>query len=112
RHLGLDHPETEEQKISREEWNKNRSGWFGEIREGIIPYTARFADPQTEHEVMGYLAWLRSELILCNEFLSRFSKRWQGLELPYRVVENVERVGYEAGDFHLTMDQDRILELL
>lgn len=112
RHLGLDHPETEEQKISREEWNKNRSGWFGEIREGIIPYTARFADPQTEHEVMGYLAWLRSELILCNEFLSRFSKRWRGLELPYRVVENVERVGYEAGDFHLTMDQDRILELL
>lgn len=112
RHLGLDHPETAEQKISREEWKKNRSGWFGEIREGIIPYTARFADPQTEHEVMGYLAWLRSELILCNEFLSRFSKRWQGLELPYRVVENVERVGYEAGDFHLTMDQDRILELL
>ena len=112
RHLGLDHPETAEQKISREEWKKNRSGWFGEIREGMIPYTARFADPQTEHEVMGYLAWLRSELILCNEFLSRFSKRWQGLELPYRVVENVERVGYEAGDFHLTMDQDRILELL
>ena len=112
RHLGLDHPETAEQKISREEWNKNRSGWFGEIREGMITYTARFADPQTEHEVMGYLAWLRSELILCNEFLSRFSKRWQGLELPYRVVENVERVGYEAGDFHLTMDQDRILELL
>ena len=112
RHLGLDHPETAEQKLSREEWKKNRSGWFGEIREGMIPYTARFADPQTEHEVMGYLAWLRSELILCNEFLSRFSKRWQGLELPYRVVENVERVGYEAGDFHLTMDQDRILELL
>ena len=112
RHLGLDHPETAEQKTSREEWKKNRSGWFGEIREEIIPYTARFADPQTEHEVMGYLAWLRSELILCNEFLSRFSKRWQGLELPYRVVENVERVGYEAGDFHLTMDQDRILELL
>ena len=112
RHLGLDHPETAEQKTSRKEWNKNRSGWFGELRERIIPYTARFADPQTEHEVMGYLAWLRSELILCNEFLSRFSKRWQGLELPYRVVENVERVGYEAGDFHLTMDQDRILELL
>ena len=112
RHLGLDHPETAEQKLSREEWKKNRSGWFGEIREGIIPYTARFADPQTEHEVMGYLEWLRSELILCNEFLFRFSKRWQGLELPYRVVENVERVGYEAGDFHLTMDQDRILELL
>lgn len=112
RHLGLAHPETAERKISQEEWKKNRSGWFGEIREGIIPYTARFVDPQTEHEVMGYLAWLKSELILCNEFLSRFSKRWQGLELPYRVVENVERVGYEAGDFHLTMDQDRILELL
>lgn len=112
RHLGLDHPETAEQKLSREEWKKNRSGWFGEIREGMITYTARFADPQTEHEVMGYLEWLRSELSLCNEFLSRFSKRWQGLELPYRVVENVERVGYEAGDFHLTMDQDRILELL
>ena len=112
RHLGLDHPETAEQKLSREEWKKNRSGWFGEIREGMITYTARFADPQTEHEVMGYLEWLRSELSLCNEFPSRFSKRWQGLELPYRVVENVERVGYEAGDFHLTMDQDRILELL
>ena len=112
RHLGLNHPETTEQKTSQEEWKKNRSGWFGEICEGIIPYTARFVDPQTEHEVMEYLAWLKSELTSCNEFLSRFSKRWQELELPYKVIENVERVGYEAGDFHLTMDQDRVLELL
>ena len=122
RHLGLDHSETAEQKLSQEEkisqreWKKNSSGYFGEIRDRCIPYIACFKDPQTEHEVKEYLAWLKSELLLCNEFLSRFSKRWQSLELPRSVDDknknNIVRSGYEAGDFHLTMDQDRILELL
>ena len=122
RHLGLDHSETAEQKLSQEEkisqreWKKNSSGHFGEIRDRCIPYIACFKDPQTEHEVKEYLAWLKSELLLSNEFLSRFSKRWQSLELPRSVDDknknNIVRSGYEAGDFHLTMDQDRILELL
>lgn len=122
RHLGLDHSETAEQelsqeeKISQREWKKNSSGHFGEIRDRCIPYIACFKDPQTEHEVKEYLAWLKSELLLSNEFLSRFSKRWQSLELPRSVDDknknNIVRSGYEAGDFHLTMDQDRILELL
>ncbi len=115
-HLGLDHPETAEQRFSQEKWKENSSGHFGEIRDRCIPYIACFKDPQTEHEVKEYLAWLKSELLLCNEFLSRFSKRWQSLELPRSVDDknknNIVRSGYEAGDFHLTMDQDRILELL
>lgn len=113
RQLGLDHPETEEQKKSRSEWENNRSGKFGEIRDGVIPYTARFDNPQIEYNVLGYIRWLNEEISECRDFLSRFSDRWNELRLPYKIVGYFDRGGlYEAGEFCLTMDQDRIIELL
>ena len=112
RQLGLDKPDTEEMKKSREEWKKNSSGCFDEIRDGFIHYTASFQDSRLEHAVRAYLDWLRKDLLRCGELLSHTAGPWRDLKLPYRVNETFAREGYEAGDFLLTMDQDRVLELL
>ena len=110
--LGLDKPDTPERKKSREEWEKNRAGFFGDVKDGKILYIATFYDPQNEHEVQSYIDWANAELSSCESFISRFAGRWQSFRPPYRVKTDYKRIGYEAGDFHLTMDQDKIIRLL
>lgn len=113
KHLGLEHPENFEQAVSQTEWAKNRSGVFGEVSNDIIPFTASFTSLQLECEVQSYLEWVQQELDASNEYMSRFSGRWQTLALPRKIsTDSIERMGYRLGKFHLTMDQDRVLELL
>ncbi|MBQ9514775.1 MAG: ATP-binding protein [Ruminococcus sp.] len=112
-HLGLESPEDFEHSISQMEWMKNRSGGFGQIHDGIIHFTASFASLQLEIEVKEYIEWVKRELITSSEFLSDYTSKWCNLELPHKIFsDNIERKGYKFGDFHLTMDQDRVLELL
>lgn len=110
--LGLDKPETAEQARSRKSWLRTGAGGFREISKRVISYTASFETPQLEHDVVSYLNWLQEELLACGEFLASFTGRWQALSLPQKIVQNITRKGYKAGDFRLTMDQDRVLELL
>lgn len=110
--LGLDEPENAEQAHSRESWRRTGAGDFGEISFRAIPYTACFKNPQLEHDVVSYLNWLQGELLACGEFLASFAGRWQTFQLPQKISQNISREGYKAGNFHLTMDQDRVLELL
>lgn len=63
KHLGLDNPIDLETRISQTEWVKNRAGVFGEIKNGIIPFTASFTSLQLEYEVRAYLDWVEQELI-------------------------------------------------
>ena len=113
RHLGLEHPENFEQAVSQAEWAKNRAGCFGQIRGGIIPFTASFSSLQLECEVQAYLDWTQRELEEAGEYLSGYAGPWQTLALPRRIsTDCVERNGYQFGKFCLTMDQDRILKLL
>ena len=56
--------------------------------------------------------WVKSELSLCVDFLHRYNGEWKDLELPYTVERNISRKGYEAGVFHLTMDQDMVRMVL
>ena len=113
KHLGLQHPENFEHAVSQTEWAKNRSGVFGEIRNDVIPFTASFTSLQLECEVQAYLEWVQQELDNSAEYLSCYAGRWQTLTLPRKVsTDSVERMGYHFGKFHLTMDQNRVLELL
>ena len=111
KHLGLDNPETPEQKRSQEAWEHTGAGSFSIVDHCLI-YASHFTDPQVEHYVRSYLNWLNDELSTCRNYLSRYSGKLNNLALPFEIKENVERDGYEAGDFCLTMDQDRVLELL
>ena len=112
-HLGLDNAENFEKRISQTEWAKNRSGVFGTIVDGVIPYTASFDSLQLELEVQAYLDWVQEELDNSGLYLSKYAGEWQNFALPQKIsTEFVERNGYRYGKFCLTMDQDRVLELL
>ena len=112
-HLGLDNPENFEEIISQTEWAKNRAVVFGHIKDGVLPFTASFTNLQLECEVQYYLDWVQKELDSSSEYLSKYAGKWQSLVLPRKIsTDSVERNGYRFGKFCLTMDQDRILELL
>ena len=34
------------------------------------------------------------------------------LRLPFKITPDIDRIGYEGGDFQITMDQERIMDLL
>ena len=111
-HMGLDSPANAEQRISRVEWDKNRSGGFKEIRDGVIRYYVVSSSLQLEKEIGCYLDYTQKELIRCNQFLSVRSSEWDGFTLPNKIDKKIQQNGYKGGEFHITMDQDRVLELL
>ena len=114
RHMGLDAPQTAEESLSAHEHHKNRVGAFDpDIRDGVIRYRAVYDHPQMEHDIREYLDWIERELDHCAESLTQADKRWQDLPLPYKIsTDDAERNGYAAGKFCMTMDQDRVIELL
>ena len=113
-HLNLANADTFERRISQTEWKKNASGGFKITKNSRVRFNAQFESLPLEMEVHAYIDWVKEELEACCEFLhEKCSDRWKTLPLP-RTVElgEIDRNGYQFGDFRLTMDQDRVLELL
>lgn len=108
---GLDNPVTEEEKKSTQEWIKSGIGSF-HLKDEVLLYSAEFKSPGIEHDINGYLDWVDEELKVCRGYLSRLASRWKEFNLPAMVTRKTSSQDYETGDFHLTMDQDRVLELL
>ncbi|MEE1172028.1 MAG: ATP-binding protein [Ruminococcus sp.] len=110
-HMGLDAPENFEQEISQLEWIKNSSGSF-KITDGELIYTAEYSDPNIEHKVNEYLKWVKQEIEACRKYISIFDGEWKDIRLPFEIIPDIVRIGYEGGDFQITMDQERIMDLL
>lgn len=111
--IGLDAPSNAEQSISRDEWVKNRGGGFQNTEDGVIRYNLISDSLQLEKDIERYIHYAQSELEACNDKLCVPHGAWQRFALPHKIEMNViQREGYEYGDFHITMDQDRVLELL
>lgn len=111
---GLDQPQGEEQHRSAREQLKNRVGCFGDkIKNGIVSYQGEFEDPVLEYEVREYLKWVVQEMQHCEDELRQSASDWNSLGLPHRIdTRKIKTKGYESGDFSMTMDQDRIIDLL
>ena len=114
RHMGLDKPANAAEARSAVEYGNNQAGTFDEtITNGVISYYAEYNAPQQEQNVQGYLDWVCREMKHCAEELARTGSHWRGLSLPYRInTDGVVRNGYAARKFSMTMDQDRIMEML
>lgn len=113
RQMGLDRPKDAESWRSVQEHLKNRTGKFREkFVNGCIPYVAAYDNPGVEQENRKYLDWVDTELTNCRNCLSQ-SSRWKNLDLPYKVDDRkVKRKGYAAGKFCMTMNQDKVIDLL
>ena len=114
RHIGLDRPANAGEKRSAVEYANNQAGTFDEtIANDVISYYAEYDNPQQEQIVQGYLDWVVQELKHCAEELAQTGSDWRSLRLPYRInTDGVVRNGYAAGKFCMTMDQDKVIDLL
>ena len=114
RHLGLDHPRNEEELQSAEEHLKNQAGEFDKlIVDGILRYTATYDHPEKEQKVRGYLDMVQQELDYCAKELAQTASAWQNFRLPYRIDDHdVKRNGFSSKKFCMTMDQDKVIDLL
>ena len=111
-HLGLDRPTTDEAAFSTAEWDKHCTSLrFDPIKAETLPFRATCPNMQVEHNVRVYLEWVQKELDSCNQHLNRVNRVGK-IQLPRKVEIEIVAEGYRSGEFCLTMDQDRILELL
>ena len=51
------------------------------------------------------------ELNDCSTILRRFAGRWNNFVLPAKVERNILSEGYLSGQYHITRDQDQVMEL-
>ena len=113
RHLGLDHPQTAEEKKSSEEFQKNSAGIFTlESDHKLLHYTAKCSDPNIGYSIRSYLEWVEKELDQCRKHLDACGGCEKRLVLPYEVRVKIQYEECEDGDFSLSMDQDKIISLL
>lgn len=103
---------------SKEEWDKHlasRGFDFLHIKKRVhmysLDYSATCKSMQVEQTVNCYLDWVDQELNNCGKQLKRFAGRWQDFILPGKIKRNMKSEGYVSGQYRLTLDQDKILEL-
>ena len=103
---------------SKEEWDKHlasRGLDFLHIKNRVhmysLDYSATCKSMQVEQTVNCYLDWVDQELTNCGKQLKRFAGRWQDFILPGKIKRNMKSEGYVSGQYRLTLDQDKILEL-
>lgn len=103
---------------SREEWEKHQaSGGFRYSKSPSVaklPYKAYCTNPGIEHTIRDFLDWIDSELNTCARLQQNCHQDWQRrFPFPQSIArEEVESDGYVSGDFLMTMNQTRIMELL
>lgn len=111
-HLGLDRPRDAEAAVSKTEWDKNCTNPRFELVDGVAFFSADCASMQVEHQVRAYMDWFQKELDECDRKLAGRVDYWRGFQPPHKVEVEIRPEGYKSGPFCLTMEQDRILELL
>lgn len=103
---------------SRKEWEKHQaSGGFrypDSPSTAKLPYKAHCTSPGIEHTIRDFLDWIDSELNFCARLQQRCHQNWQrSFPFPQSIErKEIESEGYLSGDFQMTMDQTRVMELL
>ncbi len=118
-YCGFDNAEGREVKISREEWHKHIASQgfeFDHVADRSVPYDLpchiTSKSMQIEQAAHNFLDWVDNELNQCGNLLRQYAGRWKDFVLPSKVKRIVKAIGYVSGQYHLTMDQDKVMELL
>ena len=106
-------------KFSRDEWEKHKAShgfYFDQVTDYSshydLPYRANCPSMQIEQAVNSYIDWVDRELAACRDALRYCGEGWRKLALPRKIIRMITPEGYLSGQFCLTLDQDRVLELL
>lgn len=119
RYCGFDYAEGDEAKISEDEWKKHLASHgfdFLHVADRSVPYDlpyhATSESMKIEQAVNSYLDWVDQELAQCGKLIRQYVGKWKDLILPSKIKRTIKAEGYVSGQYHLTMDQDKVMELL
>lgn len=115
RYINLAHLEGMENEKSCLEWKKHQSSrGFAMVQDErrTLLYRAECTCIQVEQAIVSYLNWVDEELSSCGKLIRSMAPRWQTLLLPGKVERQITARGYLSGEYKLTLDQDRVLDLL
>lgn len=118
-YCGFDDATGQEAKFSQTEWHKHIASQgfeFNHVADRSVPYDLpchiTSDSMHIEQAVHRYLDWVDYELNQCGILLRQHTGRWQNFILPNKINRIVKANGYVSGQYHLTMDQDKVMELL
>ena len=118
-YYGFDDADGRETKISQTNWHQHIASQgfeFDHVVDRSVPYDlpCHVTSKSMEIEQMAhsYLDWVDYELNQCGNLLRQYPGRWQDFVLPNKVKRTIKANGYVSGQYHLTMDQDKVMELL
>lgn len=98
------------------EWKKHRSSdgfKFIEGKERILAYAASCESLQEEYEIKKFLDYIDEELETCGQILKIYvQKKWEGIQIPTKIDRQIERRGYQAGEYCLSLQADNVIDLL
>lgn len=118
-YTGFGHKKDPAAIISKEEWQKHMASHgfdFQHVADRSYSYELNYhatsRSMQIEQSINCFLDWVDQELSNCGKQIKRFVGKWQTLNLPGRIKRNIIPEGYVSGQYRLTLDQGRIMELL
>lgn len=118
-YCGFNDAKGDEAKYSKTEWEKHLASQgfdFIHVADRSVPYDlpyhATSKSMQIEQAVNSYLDWVDSELNECSKLLRRYVGKWQDFIFPNKILRTIETEGYVSGQYRLTMDQDKVMDLL
>lgn len=102
---------------SMEEWNKHLASlgftYLDSPSTNSLPYRADCKHPGVERSVRTFLDWIDEELSNSRSLLNHCAAKWKDFPFSYNIDrEEINSIGYDYGDFSLTMDQEQVLSLL
>ena len=118
-YYGFKNAESYEELFSKLKWDEHQaSDGFNldpESRRNNnneLPFSASPESMQVENGIQCYLDWVDQELYGCNNLLRKYTGAWSNLELPFKVSRSITPNGYLSGQYHFTLDQSQLLQLL
>lgn len=117
--LDLDNPKNKLDAFSKLEWEKhlNSNGFVFDwgISDDKLKavFSATTPHPNIEVAMRSFIATINSELASCHKLQRFCSSKWIDHPLPEEVdVQNLTAENYQSGDYHFSLSEDKILDLL
>ncbi len=97
--------------LSESTGEKTPEGALKERR--ILAHRSVCKTMQGEHAISEFLDYVDRELESCRLALQTYGQeKWKTLRIPEKVEREIERRGYQSGEYCLTLEADNVLDLL
>lgn len=115
RYINLAQLEGMENEKSRMEWKKHQASRgfiIVQDEQRTLHYRAECTSIQVEQAIIAYLNWVDDELNACGKLIRYMNPRWRSMVIPGKVERQITAKGYLSGEYKITLDQERVLDLL